>query len=43
MQQFYAKFDIGSGIANKKILNVEPIIFFGAVAGSEFVRVGIAV
>ena len=36
VQQFYAKFDIGGGLANKKIVNVEPLYYEGLIAGSEF-------
>jgi hypothetical protein len=36
VQQFYAKFDIGGGVANRKILNVEPLFYDGLIAGSEF-------
>ena len=36
VQQFYSKFDIGGGIANKKIVNVEPLFFDNLIAGSEF-------
>jgi hypothetical protein len=36
VQQFYARFDVGSGIANRKILNVEPLYYDGLIAGSEF-------
>lgn len=36
VQQFYKTFDIGAGLANKKILNVEPLFFMGAIAASEF-------
>jgi hypothetical protein len=37
VSQFYSKFDIGSGVAHKKILNVEPLFYEGLIAGSEFV------
>ena len=36
VSQFYTKFDIGSGVAHKKILNVEPLLYMGVIAGSEF-------
>jgi len=35
VQQFYSKFDDRSA-ANRKIVNVEPLFFQGAFAGSEF-------
>jgi len=34
-QQFYSRFDIGSGVANKKIINVEPFFYMGTIVGSE--------
>jgi hypothetical protein len=34
---FYAKFDIGGGVAHKKILKVENFLYQGVTAGSEFV------
>jgi len=34
--QFYAKFDIGSGVAHKKILNIELLFYQGVIAASEF-------
>ena len=33
---FYTKFDIGSGLAHKKILKVENLLYEGLTAGSEF-------
>ena len=33
---FYGQFDYGGGVANRRILNVEPFAFSGAIAGSEF-------
>jgi len=36
VSQFYSKFDIGSGLAHKKIINVEPLFYLGAIAASEF-------
>ena len=32
----YSIYDIGSGIANKKIINVEPLFYTGLSLGSEF-------
>ena len=37
VMNFYSKFDIGSGVAHHKIVNVEPIAYIGAIIGSEFV------
>jgi hypothetical protein len=37
VSQFYSKFDIGSGVAHKKIINVEPLFYLGAIAASEFI------
>lgn len=36
VQQFYSKYDIGSGIIRRKIINVEPLWFQGLLAGTEF-------
>jgi hypothetical protein len=36
VSQFYAKFDVGSGTAHRKILNVEPLYYRGVIAGQEF-------
>lgn len=33
---FYTKFDVGSGVAHRKILNVEPLYYRGLIAGAEF-------
>ncbi len=33
--KFYSYFDVGAGLANRKILNVEPIMLFGALGAGE--------
>lgn len=35
MQQFYSNFDSGGGVANKKIINIEPYYYQGGAAGGE--------
>ena len=36
VQQVYAKFDIGSGLLNKKIVDIQPLMYYGNIGGSIF-------
>ena len=39
---FYTYFNVGGGLAHRTILNVEPLYYFGAVAGTEFLTYNIS-
>jgi hypothetical protein len=36
VSQFYAKFDIGSHVPHKKIVNIENLVYMGNIVASEF-------